>query len=64
MAKGSKFGGLLKVAVFFLAVLYMLNLGVGVGEVFADFLPLIGNIDEFAASAIIIALAKGKRGGD
>jgi uncharacterized membrane protein YkvA (DUF1232 family) len=39
-----------------LAVLYLLNPGAGIFEIIPDNLPLVGNLDEAAAVALLLCL--------
>ncbi|MBM4312063.1 MAG: DUF1232 domain-containing protein [Deltaproteobacteria bacterium] len=38
-----------------IALLYLLNPGMGIFELMPDSLPLVGNLDEAAAAAVLIA---------
>lgn len=38
-----------------IALLYLLNPGMGIFELIPDSLPLVGNLDEAAAAAVLIA---------
>ncbi len=55
--------GIFSLVIGGLAIIYMLNLGAGIGELpfFQDFIPITGNIDEFIASAIIVKIFGGKK---
>jgi len=41
-----------------IAFLYLANIGAGIVEIIPDNLPAVGNIDEFAASAILLTAVK------
>jgi hypothetical protein len=44
--------------VFLLTALYLLNFGLGYIEIIPDNAPLIGNVDEFIASVLLLWSAK------
>ena len=42
----------------FVSVIYLINPGVGVFELLPDNLPLVGNLDEALATALLIAVLR------
>lgn len=48
----------IKVLVIILLIVYILNFGAGIIEFIPDNLPIVGNIDEGAAGAVIALLLK------
>lgn len=41
-----------------IGVLYLLNLGLGIGELIPDITPVVGNLDELLASWLVLRVAK------
>jgi len=52
---------LLSLAAVLIGTLYVLNLGAGLFEVLPDALPVVGHLDEAAATALLIAGLRGLR---
>lgn len=52
---------LLSLAAIALGALYVLNVGAGLFELLPDALPVVGNLDEAAATALLLAGLRGLR---
>jgi len=49
-----KFGDTIAIILIILSIIYLVNPGFGFFEVLPDNMPIIGNLDELAASVILI----------